>query len=359
MSPEETFSLAAQLLRDGQSLEAQVSPDALTAAVRCYEQAIAALRTLPLADTRVRHELAVAAMNRGNACQRQNTPAARPEALRSYDEAIAFFRTLPLDEHPDFRNSLGAAWMNRGHALYLQAEPAAMTEAVRSQREAVSILSTLPLEAHRSYRINLAAAWMNQANALLALQENEPAADAARESGRIAAPAEAEDPVVADIGLKARRALCEAIGRLLAPTHGFVRNTEILADEASDVVDDGLALARRWQSRGVPHFRALAARLFHFGAQLYRVHLPDFLAEFLLEHIDPEQSEGAMTDEAFYLIAQESLGLARQDLEARRTVFLDTPETAQLLQRFRDVRAAEQRVAELRARFAPSSATEA
>lgn len=352
MSPADISSFASQLLSDGQALEARGTPESLAAAVRCYEQAITTLRALPLANLDVRHRLALAAMNRGNALQRQNNPPALAAAITAYDEAIAFFRTLPLDAHPDTRNSLGAAWMNRGHALFTRGDPASLVEAVRSQGEAIAMLRTLPLEAAPPYRLNLAAALLNLSNALLALDEDQAADEAARESVTMTALAERTDPAFADVGLKARRARCEAIGRLLVRSTRHGEPTESLADEASDLVDDGLALARQWESRGLTHFRFIATRLFRFGAQLYRIHLPDFLAEFLLEHIDPDRSSGAMSGtEEFYLAAADSLSQARLDLETRQQIFLDTPETAELLERLHSLRTAEARLAQLRARY--------
>ncbi len=343
-------------MRDGQALESRPSPETLPAALRHYEQAIALLRTLPVAQPEVRHQLALAAMNRGNALQRHNTPETLDRAIQAYDEAIAFFRTLPLDAQPDARNSLGAAWMNRGHAFHLKNEAAALAESVRSQQEAIAILGTLPLEAHPSFRLNLAAAWMNQANALLAIDEDDRAAEAARESTSLAAPFERQQPALADVALKARRACCEAIGRLLYRSSRRSEPTDALADEASDLVDDGLAVARHWEALGVPHFRATAMRLYAFGAQLYRLHLPDFLAEFLLEHLDPDHSPGAMSSSPdLHFIASDTLAQAKLDLESRQQVFLDTPQTGRLLDRLRSFREADTRLAALRARFLPQT----
>jgi len=356
MSPAEVFAQVAQLMREGQALESKSTPESLAGALRLYEQAIALLRTLPMAQADVRHQLALAAMNRGNALQRQNTPETLDRAIQAYDEAIAFFRTLPLNELPDARNSLGAAWMNRGHAFQLKNDPSALVEAVRSQQEAISLLRTLPLDGHLSFRVNLAAAWMNQANALLGIDEDDRAADAAREALSIATPLEQQQPAFADIGLKARRARCEAIGRLLYRSSRRGESTDALADEASDLVDDGLALARRWEAAGLPHFRATATRLYAFGAQLYRLHLPDFLAEFLLEHLDPDQSPGAMSGSPdLYFIASDTLTQAKLDLESRHQIFLDTPETGRLLERLHTLREAETRLNVLRARFLPQT----
>lgn len=355
MSVDDTLARAAQLLQTGHALEARFTPDALAGALRCYEQALVALRSLPLSRADVRHQLAITTMNRGNVLQRQSSTTALAAAIQAYDEAIAFFRSLPLDAHPDIRNSLGAAWMNRGHALFVRGDSASCVEAVHAQREAIAVLRTLPLDENLSYRVNLAAAWMNQANALLAIDDNALAADAARESLALTTPLERREAALADVGLKARRALCEAIGRLLVST-SHREQVDALADEASDRVDDGLALAREWEARGQPHFRTIALRLFRFGAQLYQVHLPDFLSEFLLEHIDPERSAGAMTHtDELYEIAAESLDRAKHDLEAPGRFVLDTPETARLLDRLQSLREAQARIAALRARFLSSA----
>jgi hypothetical protein len=346
---QDTLSQAAAALTRGQTLEAQGNPTALAAAVRCYDEALTLLRTLPTGDETVRRELARAAMNRGNALQRQSVPALLPEAVRAYEEAISRFRSLPIDRNPDDRNSLGAAWMNRGHALYLQATAASLAEAARSQTEAIETLRPLPLDEARSYRLNLSASWLNLANALLALGEAGRGLRAGREAAALAAPGEDSDPALADIGLKARRAACEAISRELIGAIDTRQPTDALADEASDLVDEGLATARKWESRGLPIFRPIAARLFRFGTQLYGAYLPNFLAEFVLEHLDPARSAGAMAMvEDGYEAAGAAIARARADLEGRRTIFLDTPETTRLLQRLRDLREAEARLGELR-----------
>lgn len=354
---QEIFAQAAAALSRGQILESQATATGLAAAVRCYDEAITLLRKLPASAEPVRRELARATMNRGNALQQQPVAAFLADAVRAYDESIALFRSLPIDQNPEDRNSLGAAWMNRGHALYQQATRPSFIEAARSQLEAIDTLKPLSIDEARAYRLNLAASWLNLANTLLALGETGRALEASGEAIRLAAPGEDSDPALADIGLKARRARCEALSRELIMSLDTNQPTEPFVDEASDVVDEGLSLARTWESRGLPLFRPIAARLFRFGAQLYGAYLPDFLAEFVLEHLDPARSTGAMpmVDDSFQA-ASEAITRARADLEGRRTVFLDTPETARLLQRLRDLREAEARLAELRREHGSSGA---
>ena len=54
--------------------------------------------------------------------------------------------------------------------------------------------------------------------------------------------------------------------------------------DATDLADEGLALVREWERRGVGRFRKLASDLFRFGARVYAHYQPHFLEEFLREH---------------------------------------------------------------------------
>ncbi|HVU24727.1 MAG TPA: hypothetical protein VHE13_11440 [Opitutus sp.] len=347
MTAADTLARTDAVIADGQTLEARGDAAALTGALRHYDAAITLLHESPFdTNERLRHQLARAWMNRANALQRQ---AARADAVAAYDEAIALFGTLPLARHPGYRNNLAAAWMNRGHALQSAGDAVSLRDAARSFETAIALLSSLPPAADRSRGIILAASALNLAACCLLLGDNERALVHARAAAACAAPGQEDDPGFADIALKSHRAACDAIGHLIARAETERGSVDTLADEASDLVDAALALARRWEARGVPLFRPIAARLFRFGAQLYALHLPDFLAEFVLEHLDPVRSPGAMPfDDEFFLAAAESLARVRQDLADRRTVFLDSPETTRLLDRLRDLRAAEARLAELR-----------
>jgi hypothetical protein len=350
MSVEETLARAGEGIRAGQASEHLGTPDAFRVAVANYDTTIGLLRTLPISLEQVRSALAIALMNRGNALQKQHSPDALEAAVKAYDDAIVLLRTLPLRERPAYRNSLGAAWMNRGHAQLAGGEPIHVASSIHSFREAIGVLQTLPLDDSGAFRMNLAAAMMNESNALMRSHEPTRALESARAALGVTSPAEQAEAVLADIGLKARRVACEALGHQLFLASERGESTKQMAEEAIDLVDDGLALARQWEARGQPHFRYISTRLFRFGAQLYAVQHPDFLAEFILEHLDPEISAGAMAGTPeFYRIAAEVLAPARAELLARRTAYLNTPETDRLVQRLQSFRAAEERLAELRA----------
>ena len=77
--------------------------------------------------------------------------------------------------------------------------------------------------------------------------------------------------------------------------------------EATDAVDDGLALVRRWEQRGVESFRAVAFELFRFGARVYARYQPQFLDEFIADNMDPAlSSPGYVNDPDMRLAAHEA-----------------------------------------------------
>lgn len=346
--------MALDWLRRGQACEAKNTEAALIEAVRCYDEAIALLRSVkPNAGESTGRDLGVAWMNRGNALQKQATPASLAAALSAYDEAIALLRALRVDctDSLSPRNSLGAAWMNRGLVLHRQATAESIAGAVHSQREAVSTLQGLPRDQASWYRNNLAAAWMNLANALLDSTLSDRLAEAraaARESLAVVVAEETTDPVAAELGLKARRVWCDAIGQLLV-ANTTALSPDALAAEAGDAVDDALALARRWETRGVRSFRPVAARLFYFGAQLCRLHQPQFLAEFLLEHLDPVRTPDARPEASGLEVAAAAVTQALRDLQDRQErLIVGNPETDRQVRIWRTLKSAEVRIAELR-----------
>ena len=297
---------AQDWLHQGQALEAQGTLTALTAAVHCYDCALAALRARPPAEAATRPDLAVAWMNRGNALQKIGDAASLAEAVAAYDRAIALLQELPVGTSPAPGNTLGAAWLNRGHALQ-QSGPESQPEAVRSHRQAIAILGRLPIADYRPLRINLGAAWMNLANALLGLNppDDRAAHQAARDALALVAPVVDADVLAADVSLKARRVLCEAIGHRLVAAGIDSEAVAALADEADTVIARGLDLARHWEIRGLREFRPLAGRLYLFGARLFLIHQPHFLAEFLLEQATPAGRDAPLTTAALRAIAAE------------------------------------------------------
>jgi hypothetical protein len=241
--------------------------------------------TLSASDAQARRELAVAWMNRGHEFMRQGDSASLEASLDAYAQAVALLRPLVTPGRPvdsACANSLGAALMNRGQLLHRLHGIEQAAPALAAFDEAVETLAIIPVTANPWPRRNLAGTLLNRANLLLDLARLADAAVAARAALALSMAHERADVVDADLALKARRALCDAAGRLIV-TPGA--DQESLAREASDLVDDAMALMRLWAGRGETAFAALAPRFFRYGAQLYRLHQPQFLAEFIRENL--------------------------------------------------------------------------
>jgi hypothetical protein len=246
-----------------------------------------------MAETRACRDLAVGWMNHGHTLMLRNDPVSLASALDAYNEAIAGLRRLPVAENPSWANSLGAALMNRGHLLHRLHGVAQATLALQAFDEAAALLrpQVFAIEKPESKiqnprnpwpRRNFTGTLINRANLLLDLACFAEGAAAAREALALAGPHAHIELVDADLALKARRGLCDALGRLLVAPG---TDQAALATEASDIVDEALALIRHWTMHGETGFAALALRFFHYGTQLYRLHQPHFLAEFIRENL--------------------------------------------------------------------------
>jgi tetratricopeptide (TPR) repeat protein len=342
---------ASDWLRRGQAFEAQGSPDTLAQALVCYEQVIALLESIPAHGAA--RELGIAHMNRGNVLQKQNRG---DEAVRAYDAAIGCLQPLATAGDQPAINSVGAAWMNRGHALQLTGSPAALAEALRSHDEAIALLSKLPLAEHAAYRANLAGAWLNRAQVLLAdARPDFPEARAALATALgVAQPAERVDPLAAEISLKLRHALCAALTRQLAAGPAGLQ-AQLIA-ETGDTIDEAMELIRHWEQGRTRSFRPLAGVLYRFGAQFYLAHQPQFLAEFLLESLDPARAPGAMPTAAeLHAVAAEAIARALSDNYNRRLADPSGAAAERLQEVAQTLTAAESRRAELQRGHPPLS----
>lgn len=227
-------------------------------------------------------DVAVAWMNRGHALLLQGDRVSLEASLSAYNEAIALLRHVSRAENPAAGNSLGASLMNRGQLLHRLHGVNQAAVALAAFAEAAEILRELSTAENAWPRRNLIGTLVNQANLLLDLGRFAEAAELSRDALILAMPVEQDEPVDGDLALKTRRVLADALGQLLAAPGA---NQDALAHEASDLVDDALTLVRHWEERGEKSFQTLAQRFFHYGAQLYRLHQPHFLAEFIQENL--------------------------------------------------------------------------
>ena len=299
------------------------------------------------------------------------------EALDDLEDAIRLRESLPLDEQPVFRWGFAAGWINRGDVLsalgrdeesiasYDRAlEELALMEssAAVAQRTAVAwnnrglVLEKLDRRTEAGESFGNASSGLEGATDELALLTRAAARlhqsrvsgtgdiEGAWEALRSSIDFERSNPTAAEISLKARHRICQCLCRDLG---GRESGTGDWIGTTTDLVDEGLELSRAWEEAGVSALRPVALDLFRLGLRVYRVCQPHFLAEFILESLDPEASPGAPGgDPDFQAAAVETLSVAlRESLE--RGVLEDRGEKELAIGRA--LRAADERLAAIQA----------
>lgn len=311
------------LLEQGQALETRGRLRDAQAVYALALQASLGLRCQSLALMNTGNVLQKRAAAEGHGQRRQEF---LDDAVAAYDESIARARTLA----PDFAlsNQVGAAWLNRGHAQLLRPD---LVSAAGSFEHAISILASLDSRDSPHSVVNLAGARANLAHTLA---DSDPARaiHEAELALRSVEPLERHQLVHAEMGLRLRRTSVMAIGPA---------GTMDAQSRATDLVEEGLALASYWESRGCSHLRPLALRLFRLGAQLYRMHQPQFLAEFVLDQIG---GGPFALDQDFIIAACEALSQALDDSHAPRLLTVNSIESLLLLETAHTLRAARGRL---------------
>jgi hypothetical protein len=262
------------------------SEDHADAALLYFDRALELRRRLPAGVDTHAYGLAACWLNRAEALTSLR-PAQHALALRAYDEALALLRLLPPGD-PRFDKRLAIAHQNRALAL-MEQNPPARTHAVAALADAIAVLERSDgMDApERDYL--LAVVWMNLANiqALEDTTEPDPAAqEAALRALALLQTQEQKEAAAAEASLVTRHILCRLAARRLAESQTVTADVH----EATDLADEGLALVREWERRGVHRFRNLAADLLRFGGRVYARYQPQFLSEFLKEQLDPQES---------------------------------------------------------------------
>lgn len=299
-SPPDIDTVNAQAsiwMKRGLALLDARSPASLTEAIACFDRAIDLRRRLPLdAMPALRYGLAAGWLNRGDALTRLGGEDDLAAALAAFDEALRLLDGLPLDDDPRVRRRVAIAWHNRGLALQAQGGPR-LADARQAFERARDLLEDPRAAVIPDRALLLATAWTNLANAWLGDESVDAvyrANEGAARAMAIVDPAAVHvDLAAAEIAIKARHVLCQAIALLLSDTPVDEPATRRHVHMATDAVDDGLAIARQWEQRGVDRFRGLAYDLVRFGARVYGLYQPQFLNEFVVENLDPARSSGA------------------------------------------------------------------
>jgi hypothetical protein len=326
-------------------------PAAWHAAIRCFEEAIDLRRRLPLVDhPGFRFGLSAGWINRGDALARLGGEEKLAESVRSYDAAIDLLQDVPAGGDGSVVRRLAIAWMNRGLALEARESEAARREAVRSFEQAIGALGPAhhPGDARRD--VILAMAWVNLGNAQLrcaGTEMAESACQAMENALRLLADFEAREIAAAEAALKARHILCQAIVELLAAPNQEASRELDLVCRMTDTLEDGLRLARNWEAQGVAQFRPLATQLFCTGALVYEKQQPQFLSDYLLDHVDPGCFGPPPPGERWLEFAGETVSRALRKVLGGDFGWLATAESRRRLEILKDLQAVESRLKEL------------
>lgn len=293
---EETAACAKTWMKRGMALLSADNPAVLPEALHCFDEALLLREKLPFQQSVwYRWLLTACWMNRGDVLTRLATPQTLAEAVRSFDEAILHLGFLPLDDDPQYRGRLVLAWMNRSLALRAQNNAEALLEALVSLDRAEKALFVDKCAPDLSLRASIL---LNRAALLLEIPVPRPL-EALRDSRALlemTRPTETTDKLAAELGLKARHVFCRAVATLLETPPVDITQADEWILQATDEVDEALQLTAVWEKRGAPKsLLILRHDLFRFGCRMYLAWQPHFLAEFLLDVVDPEHGSSLHT----------------------------------------------------------------
>lgn len=311
LTPDKIHAAASEWTLRGIARMKEGTPQALSEALQCFEQAILLRAPLPLKDRPLfRWGLTAGWMNRGDVLTRLGGEECLREALRSYDVAIAHLHRLPLDADPAFRWRLGVAWINRGITEQALAGTNALPNPLHCFENALTVMRGQEESTRPDYQQVMAAAWMNRANALLQKGEIRSAYDSAEKAIQHSRTFESTTPNALAAGIKARHILCQAVAHLLeVPGDKDSSEAERWIHAATDAVEEAMNLTKDDSS-----FTQLREELFHFGCRIYRAFQPHFLAEFLNDGLSAGAFSEAMRNAAKESLTQAAFQIQQENL---------------------------------------------
>lgn len=271
------------------------------------------------------------------------------EALPHFDAAIGLRERLPWQSDSAAAWMLAAAWLNRGDALHGTGDRSNFRAAIAAWDNTIVVMNHVPLENDPAFPERLILAWINRAGCCYELgEEAEGGKSFARASalldewGRGVTPTrdflEAmglvnQARVLVDRGnhrqawvdtgkavviltrlgaesalLKAWSLQCRSLANMLGDRSGECIPDDWIA-RATDAVEEALALAKAGG-----YTDGWLADLVRYGAKIYRVCQPHFLAEFLCDCLadGPYAQDGELLDEMGKVLL-----LAQAELEQR------------------------------------------
>ncbi len=337
-------------MHQGIDLAKENSVITLERAVRCFDEAIALRSTLPLEENHFyRYGLSAGWINRGDALAQLEGSRSLEDAIKSYDEALLLLETLPLEENPLYPRRLAITWINRGIALQKRETADDKRETTECFREAIAVLERFSAVSIADSHSLLAGAWTNLAGVLAGAgeAEAEDARSSANKALALVRYSEQTDIVAAEMGLKARHALCRLAVREMVSKKALSKTA---IAEATDSVDEALALARHWhffQKRN--DLVELTREIFRFGCRIYENGQPHFLAEFLMEGLAPETFGGAIPpNQEIFDAVQAAIWSVVAKLQLDGFQFVATSAFEPFLSDLQELRLVEERLEQIR-----------
>jgi len=270
---------AASAMRTGLQLLAR-GPATADQALRAFEFALQC-RTMPSPHVShlQRHALAGTWINIATTRLWRGRPDDASAAMEACEAALACLDGLTRAHCADAPRRTAIAHHTRGRALVAVGR---IEDACCAFESALGVLESPAGRLIADATYLRAACWV----ALAEVQTRRGhAAGAALDAATIAVAlvhdAEDRDVRAAEVGLLARHVCCRAVAGELEAGDSRVDDPASHVHVATDAADDGLALVRRWEGRGVTRFRRIADDLARFGAGVYARYQPHFLGEFL------------------------------------------------------------------------------
>lgn len=357
---EQRHELATAVTQRGLALLSSGPPEALPEALCCFETAIVLRRDLPLEQSPwFRWGLSAGWMNRGDALARMGSAEALAESVRSYDEALAHLQQMVPVEGMNVQGRHVLAWMNRAVPLRAQGSAESRAQALHSLEQAQSLLDAAASAVDPLTRATVA---VNRAALLLELTppRREEAMQVAEAALQDCADHEQKDALAAETGLKARHAWCYAVALLLEepPLELDTRVADEWIHRATDRVEEALTLSSHWLAQAAQAgpaaasfaaaLEALRLELFRYGCRIYLAYQPHFMAEFLLDVLDPERGSSlAGQTAALHHAGVEALALAAEVLKRRGPLDFGLKKMDRLLEVLQGLSVAAERIKKL------------
>jgi len=267
----------------------------LQKAIEFYNQAIKLGQDLPLDNFEYRTFFIRGYIARGNAQSDLGTPTDLHEAIESYNQAIKLCQELPLD-NPEYRNDLAMVYNQRGNAQSDLGTPSDLHQAIESYNQAIEISQELLSLNNPEYNHSIAGVYCNLGNAQKNLNELKSAIESYNQS--LAINQFLDKQVWQYVEFR--------INTLGGKASACLQNRDF--EEANEAAEEGLELLRDLEISGVYVLRSWREWLFDITIETYFAMGPNFITEFLLEHLEPNNKPGAAPEsEAMHKAALRAL----------------------------------------------------